>query len=84
MPPYNLEWLDEAKDDVRALDRPTAMRVFDAVLHFARTGAGDVAALHGDMAGAARLRVGDYRVLFTLQDGAVRIFGVRHRSQAYR
>lgn len=82
MPPYNLEWLDEAKDDVRALDRPTAMRVFDAVLHFARTGAGDVAALHGDMAGAARLRVGDYSVLFTLQDGAMRIFGVRHRPQA--
>ena len=84
MPPYPIEWLDEAKDDIRALDRPTAMRVFDAVLYFARAGAGDVTALHGDMAGAARLRVGDYRVLFTLQDGAMCIFGVRHRSQVYR
>jgi mRNA interferase RelE/StbE len=84
MPPCNVEWLEEAKDDVRALDRPTAMRVFDVVLHFARTGAGDVTALHGAMAGAARLRVGDYRVLFTLQDGAMRIFGVRHRREAYR
>jgi len=84
MPPCNIEWLDEAKDDVRALDRSTAMRVFDAVLHFVRTGAGDVTALHGDMAGASRLRVGDYRVLFTLQDGTMRIFGVRHRGEAYR
>jgi len=28
--------------------------------------------------------LGDYRVLFSLQDGAMRIFGVRHRSEAYR
>ena len=33
---------------------------------------------------AFRLRLGDYRVLFTLEDNAMHIFGVRHRSQAYR
>jgi mRNA-degrading endonuclease RelE of RelBE toxin-antitoxin system len=43
-----------------------------------------VTALHGDMAGAFRLRLGDYRVLFTLEEDAMRIFGVRHRSEAYR
>ena len=59
MPPYRIEWLDEGKADVRALDRPAAMRIFDGVLHFARTGSGDVNALHGDMAGAFRLRLGD-------------------------
>lgn len=84
MTPYRIEWLDEAKADVRALDRPTAMRIFDGVLHFARTGSGDVNTLHGDMAGAFRLRLGDYRVLFTLEDGAMLIFGIRHRSEAYR
>jgi mRNA-degrading endonuclease RelE of RelBE toxin-antitoxin system len=30
------------------------------------------------------LRVGEYRVLFTLEQGEMRIFGVRHRSEAYR
>jgi mRNA-degrading endonuclease RelE of RelBE toxin-antitoxin system len=60
------------------------MRLFEAILHFARTGAGDVTALNGDMAGSFRLRVGDYRVLFTLEENAMRIFGVRHRSEAYR
>lgn len=58
------------------------MRIFDGILHHARTG--DVAPLHGEMAGAFRLRVGDYRVLFDLQDGVMRVFGVRYRSQAYR
>jgi len=59
MPPYGIEWLDKAKADVRVLDRPTAMRLFEGILHFARTGSGDVTMLHGDMAGSFRLRVGD-------------------------
>jgi len=84
MPPYGIEWLDEAQADVRALDRAIAMRIFEGVLHFARTGTGDLTALHGDLAGAFRLRLGDYRVLFTLVDDTMRIFGVRHRSRAYR
>jgi len=79
-----LEWLDEAKADVRALDRATAMRLFEGILHFARTGSGDVKALHGDMAGALRLRLGDYRILFTLEQNTMRIFGARNRSEAYR
>ena len=83
MASYRIEWLDEARADVRRLDRPSAMRIFDSVLHYARTGGGDVEPLHGDMAGSFRLRVGDYRILFALQEDVMRIFGVRHRSQAY-
>jgi len=84
MPPYRIAWSDEAKEGIRALDRPTAMRLFDGVLRFARTGSGDVKALQGDLAGALRLRLGDYRVFFILEDGAMRIFRIRHRSEAYR
>ncbi len=65
MLPYRIEWLDEARSDVRRLDRPTAMRVFNGILHDARSG-GDAAPLHGEMAGSYRLRRGDYHVLFTL------------------
>jgi mRNA-degrading endonuclease RelE of RelBE toxin-antitoxin system len=84
MPSYQVDWLDEAKADVRALDQPTAMRIFEGILRFARSGTGDVVALQGDLAGSLRLRIGDYRVLFTLKDNAMRILGVRHRSKAYR
>ena len=83
-PPYRIEWRDDARADVRAIDRATAMLLFDGILRFARTGAGNVKTLHGDLAGSFRLRQGDYRVLFTLQDGAMRIFGVSHRREAYR
>jgi mRNA interferase RelE/StbE len=84
VPPYSIEWLDEAAVDVRAIDRSTAMHLFEGILRFSRSGAGDVNTLHGDMGGAFRLRLGDYRVLFTLEDNTLRIFGVRHRSEAYR
>jgi mRNA-degrading endonuclease RelE of RelBE toxin-antitoxin system len=60
------------------------MNIFEGVLRHARDGGGDVAPLHGELAGCFRLRVGDYRVLFDLTGGAMRIFGVRHRSEAYR
>jgi mRNA-degrading endonuclease RelE of RelBE toxin-antitoxin system len=68
--PYRIVWLDEAKGDVRRLDRATAVRLFDGILHYTHTGSGDVEPLHGDMTGAFRLRLGDYRVLFSLQDPA--------------
>ena len=84
MPPYRIEWLDEARADVRRLDRPTALRIFDGILYYARTGGGNVEPLHGDVTGSFRLRLGDYRVLFTLEADTMRIFGVRHRSEAYR
>ena len=61
---------------VARLDQATAMRLFEGTLCFARTGSVDVNALHGDLAGA--------RVLFTLEDDAMRIFGVWDRSNAYR
>ena len=84
MPPYRIEWMDEAATDVRGIDRETAMRLFESIRRFALTGAGDVNTLHDDMAGSFRLRFGDYRVLFNLEDNDMRIFGVRHRSAAYR
>jgi len=31
-----------------------------------------------------RLRVGDYRVLFEIEDGTIIVYRVRHRREAYR
>jgi mRNA interferase RelE/StbE len=82
--PVKIEWREEARAAVRRLDRATAMQVFEGVERYARTGSGDVKPLHGELAGSLRLRVGDYRVMFELHDDTIRIFGVRHRNEAYR
>ena len=57
-----IEWTDQAKADVRKLDRPTAMRVLHALHGFAKSGAGDLKALQGE-AEELRLRIGNYRLL---------------------
>jgi mRNA-degrading endonuclease RelE of RelBE toxin-antitoxin system len=81
---FRIEWSEEARADVRGLDKPTAMRIFDGVLRLARTGEGDVTELHGNLAGRLRLRVGDYRVIFSRPAETLRILNVKHRSEAYR
>ena len=40
--------------------------------------------LSGELSDAFRLRVGDYRVLFSVEGTEMSIHGVRHRSDAYR
>jgi mRNA interferase RelE/StbE len=79
-----IAWSEDARADVRRIDRQTAMRIFTAIRRFAETGAGDVRELKGE-SGELRLRVGDYRVRFTNDaDDTIRIHAVRHRREAYR
>jgi len=80
----NVEWSEEARADIRRLDKPTARRIFDAVLRFARTGQGDIKQLQGEYAGRLRLRAGDYRLFISASGNSLRIHAVRHRKEAYR
>jgi mRNA interferase RelE/StbE len=57
-------WTEAAKADVRALDKPTAMRVLSALHRFAESGAGDVKALEDRE--ELRLRIGDYRLFLLI------------------
>jgi mRNA-degrading endonuclease RelE of RelBE toxin-antitoxin system len=78
-----VDWSDEAKTDIRRLDRTAAMRVFDVLLRFVDTGEGDVKLLEGQ-SGNLRLRAGDYRILFNRYGDQFIIHGVKHRRDAYR
>jgi mRNA-degrading endonuclease RelE of RelBE toxin-antitoxin system len=82
--PLTIEWSDEAKADIRRLDKPTALHVFDTLLRFARTGQGDIKQLKGELAGKLRLRSGDYRMIISPSGDTLRIHSVRHRKEAYR
>ena len=79
-----IEWSEASRADIRRIDQKTAMRIFETLLRFAKTGEGDVKKLKaGDV--EYRLRVGDYRVRFTEQPaGRLHIHAVRHRREAYR
>lgn len=78
-----ITWTEQAKADVRSLDRPTAMRILHALHRFAEYGTGEVKALEGYE--ELRLRIGEYRLFFVpTRDHGIEIRRVRHRREAYR
>ena len=79
-----VEWTGTALEDMAALDKSIARRVKQAVERFADTGVGNVKRLQGIDPPEYRLRVGDYRVRFHLDDETVQVLRVRNRREAYR
>lgn len=80
----SIVWSPEARGDLRAIDRETALRILHAVDDYVGTGMGDVKKLRPPRT-EFRLRVGDYRVLFLpKQESGIEILRVLHRREAYR
>lgn len=85
-----VEYTEEAKKDLKSLDRSVAKRIIKKIAAF--TDADDpikhAKPLVGVMSGLYRFRVGDYRVIFVIADnGAVTvltILTIAHRKDIYR
>ncbi|MHB8576940.1 MAG: type II toxin-antitoxin system RelE family toxin [Dehalococcoidia bacterium] len=86
-------WSRPAAHDLRRLDPTVADRVRRAILHYAETERGDVRHLVNSVPPTWRLRVGDYRVRFTVEPASaddndrrewLMIEHVLHRREAYR
>jgi len=66
------------------MDRSEAERIIRSLEPFAATGLGDVKALKGALKGRYRLRVGKWRVFFSLdQPGTIVVSDIDNRGQAY-
>jgi mRNA interferase RelE/StbE len=82
------EWHRRARDDIRTIarhDAGQARRIAEAVARYVEDDQGDVRKLSGQ-GGLCRLRVGGWRVLFTLEDSGqtVLVHRVLNRRDAYR
>ena len=70
--------------ELSRMDRSDAGRIIHALEVFAATGYGDVKALKGALSGRYRLRVGKWRVFFSLdRPNNVVVTDVDNRGQAY-
>lgn len=77
-------WSPEARADLRAIDRDTALQILYCVDRYLATRNGDVKKLKPPRTGF-RLRCGDYRLFFQLKDeNTIEITGVKNRKDAYR
>ncbi len=77
-------WSPEARADLRARDRETALQILYCVDRYLASRNGDVKKLKPPGTGF-RLRCGDYRIFFELHDeNTIEITGVHNRREAYR
>jgi mRNA-degrading endonuclease RelE of RelBE toxin-antitoxin system len=75
----------EARADIRAIDRETALRLLKALARFLKTDTGNVKRLQGFDPPQYRLRFGDWRLLFRKSDDeTIEVLRVRNRREAYR
>jgi mRNA-degrading endonuclease RelE of RelBE toxin-antitoxin system len=73
-----------AQRELARMDHSDAERIVHALEAFAADGRGDVKALKGALKGRYRLRIGKWRVFFSLdQPGHVVVTDVDNRGQAY-
>jgi mRNA-degrading endonuclease RelE of RelBE toxin-antitoxin system len=79
-----VHWSPEARADLRAIDRESAIQILYCLDRYLASRTGDVRKLKPPFTGC-RLRCGDYRVFFDLKnDNAIEVTAVRHRKDAYR
>ena len=75
-------WTRSARRQWWKLPAEAQSRINTALDAFAANAAGDVKKMMG--ADGARLRVGDYRIVFTETESAIEIRPVGHRKNIYR
>ena len=84
---YVIEWSAPALRELRKLDKPLGRRILTAVTKLGvDPRPPGVRALTGQPPGTMRLRIGDYRVVYVVQDDLVLVTVVRvaHRREVYR
>ena len=81
---YKVELKPRAVKDLRSISKHDVARVVDALEKLEDDLSGDVKRLT-NVTPEYRLRVGDYRVLFEIeQTNRIVVYRVRHRREAYR
>jgi len=81
---YEIELKPRAGKDLRSIGNIQAARIADALEALADGLKGDVKRL-ANFTPEYRLRVGDYRVLFEIEEkNRIVVYRVRHRREAYR
>ena len=82
--PKRVVWTDQARTDVRGIEKQTALQVLKTLARYAQTGQGDTKQLEDVVLPVIRLRAQDYRVFFRDKGEYLEISRVLNRKEAYR
>ena len=82
---YSIRIKQSALKEIEKIDKPTRFRIVKAIDELAENPHVGKA-LKGHLSGLRRIRVGNYRIVYEINQGEVLVLVLRvsHRSQAYR
>ncbi len=82
---YSIQWRPRARKAFLSLDKPVRRRIGEAVDALAADPRPAAAKMITGAHGVLRIRVGDYRVLYTIDEGQliVLVLDAGHRSEIY-
>ncbi len=80
-----IEWTERALEDLEKLDKPVARRILKKVTWFSKNFQSIAPEpLSGELEGTFKLRMGHWRVVYTVEGEVIVIQYVGHRSEIYR
>jgi len=80
---YDIQFKPKAVRDIEGLSSRIQARLLARVEEMSNDLKGDIKRLTA-FTPEYRLRIGDYRVLFEIEEETIIIFRIRHRREAYR
>ena len=81
---FNITYKKSVIKDIGRLDKKEARRIIDKIEEDLSGGAESYPVLKGDFAGLRKMRVGDYRVVFTIINNNVLVLRIGHRREIYK
>ena len=82
---YTVAFVAEARDDLRRLDSVIAQRILSKLDWLAdRFDEVTPETLTGQWEGAFKLRVGDYSIIYTVEQNEIVVHAMGHRREIYR
>ena len=78
---FNIKYKKSIERDLGRLDKKEARRILGKIEKDLSERAESYPALKGEFAGLRKMRVGDYRVIFTIIDSDVLVLSIGHRRE---
>jgi mRNA interferase RelE/StbE len=81
---YKITFKSSVSRDLKKLEKKEARRILDQIEHQLSRQPESFPELKGKFAGLRKMRLGDYRVIFTILEGHVLVLRIGHRKEVYK
>ncbi|MCI0560537.1 MAG: type II toxin-antitoxin system RelE/ParE family toxin [Nitrososphaera sp.] len=80
---HQIELKPRAIKDLKGIAKPEARKIVEKIMGLGQGLIGDIKRLT-NFTPEYRMRVGDYRILFEVEEGTIVVYRIKHRNEAYR